>query len=115
MVESTGISPFALTTDETGVNETFQTSLEWLSHCPKLRGCYPRCMSEFKFACPHCEQRLQCDERLGGRQIQCPACKHLITIPLSPAQLAAGQQALESGNTWNTYIPPVSKAPPKTS
>lgn len=65
-------------------------------------------MSDFKFSCPHCDQHLQCDDRLGGRQIQCPTCHHLITIPLSPAQLAAGQNTVESGNTWNTYI-----APPK--
>lgn len=72
-------------------------------------------MSEFKFSCPHCEQHLQCDERLGGRQIQCPACQHLITIPLSPGQVMKGQQSVESGNTWNTYIPRASqpKTPPK--
>ena len=63
-------------------------------------------MSEFKFSCPHCDQHLQCDERLGGRQIQCPACHHLITIPLSPAQQAQqGPPNVESGNTWNTFIP----------
>jgi hypothetical protein len=66
-------------------------------------------MSDFKFSCPKCDQHLQCDERLGGRQIQCPACHHLITIPLSPAQQAQGQKAIESGNTWNTYIPPAPK------
>lgn len=72
-------------------------------------------MSEFKFSCPHCEQHLQCDERLGGRQIQCPACHHLITIPLSPSQQAQGKQNVESGNTWNTYIPrdPKPKSPPQ--
>jgi hypothetical protein len=74
-------------------------------------------MTEFKFSCPHCDQRLQCDVRLGGRQIQCPACQHLITIPLSPVQLAEGQAAVESGNTWNTFIPrvPKPKDPPAQS
>jgi hypothetical protein len=74
-------------------------------------------MSDFKFSCPHCEQHLQCDERLGGRQIQCPACHHLIAIPLSPAQQAQGKQAVESGQTWNTYVPrtpkPKDPQPPK--
>lgn len=71
-------------------------------------------MSDFKFSCPHCEQHLQCDERLGGKQIQCPACKHLIVIPPSPAQLAQGNYSPESGKTWNTYIPPAPKSPPKS-
>ena len=74
-------------------------------------------MSEFKFSCPKCDQHLQCDERLGGRQIQCPACQHLISIPLSPAQQALGKKTVESGNTWNTYIPrgpkPGDPQPPK--
>ena len=71
-------------------------------------------MSEFKFSCPHCDQHLQCDDRLGGKQIQCPACKHLIVIPLSPAQLAQGNLAPESGKTWATFIapPPKAKEPP---
>jgi hypothetical protein len=67
-------------------------------------------MSEFKFSCPHCDQHLQCDERLGGKQIQCPACKHLIVIPLSPAQQAQGNIAPESGQTWATFIPQKPKA-----
>jgi hypothetical protein len=71
-------------------------------------------MSDFKFSCPHCEQHLLCDERLGGKQIQCPACKHLIVIPASPAQLAAGNFSPESGQTWATYIPrqPKPQSPP---
>ena len=72
-------------------------------------------MSEFKFSCPHCDQHLQGDERLGGKQIQCPACHHLITIPLSPAQQELGKKAVESGNTWATFLPraPKPKEPPK--
>ncbi len=71
-------------------------------------------MSDFKFSCPKCDQHLQCDERLGGRQIQCPACHHLITIPPSPAQKAQGNMSVESGQTWATYIPrsPKPKDPP---
>lgn len=71
-------------------------------------------MSEFKFSCPQCEQHLQCDERLSGKQIQCPACNHLIVIPPSPAQQAQGNYAPESGQTWATFIPrgPTPKDPP---
>ncbi len=72
-------------------------------------------MSEFKFSCPHCEQHLQCDDRLGGKQIQCPACKHLIVIPASPPQLAQGGVAPESGKTWATFIAPQPKDLPSTT
>jgi DNA-directed RNA polymerase subunit RPC12/RpoP len=71
-------------------------------------------MSEFKFSCPRCEQHLQCDERLSGKQIQCPACNHLIVIPPSPARQAQGNYTPESGQTWATFIPRASnpKDPP---
>src|SRR5262245_8719553 len=35
-------------------------------------------MHEFKFHCSICDQPLKCEAQLAGRQIQCPACKHLI-------------------------------------
>jgi len=62
-------------------------------------------MSEFKFSCPHCDRHIQCDECHSGKQVQCPACNHLITIPLSPARLAAGHKTVQSGMTWNTFLP----------
>ena len=40
--------------------------------------------SEFKFYCSHCDQPLKCDPCHAGRQIQCPACQHLIRIPNPP-------------------------------
>jgi hypothetical protein len=61
-------------------------------------------MSEFKFACEHCGQHLQCDEQLSGRQIQCPKCQHLIRIPPAPGKTVEYQP--ESGLTWATYVPP---------
>ena len=63
-------------------------------------------MSEFKWNCPHCEQHLKCDESLSGKQIVCPACKHLITIPAAPGQATAGNYTPESGRTWDTFVPP---------
>ncbi len=72
-------------------------------------------MAEFKFSCPFCGQHLQCDEQLAGRQITCPACHHLMTIPPSPAQAAQGNYAPESGMTWATFVPTpkeVQPAPP---
>ncbi len=38
-------------------------------------------MSEIKFACPHCDQHIACDESLGGRSLQCPACLGVMRIP----------------------------------
>lgn len=67
-------------------------------------------MSDFKFSCPQCEQHLSCDVQLAGRQIQCPACNHLIRIPAAPGQTA--NYTPESGNTWATHIRPP-KLPPK--
>ena len=60
-------------------------------------------MSEYKFACPHCEQHLQCDEQLSGREIQCPNCHHLLHIPPVPGKTA--QYSPESGKTWATFVP----------
>jgi len=69
-------------------------------------------MSEFKFECPFCRQHMKCDERLSGRQIQCPTCHHLIRIPASPEALARGEYEPESGRTWITHLaPPHVKAP----
>jgi len=60
-------------------------------------------MAEFKFECPHCKQRFQCDEAYSGREIQCPTCKLLIHIPPIPGRTA--QYKPEVGKTWATYIP----------
>jgi DNA-directed RNA polymerase subunit RPC12/RpoP len=59
-------------------------------------------MAEFKFSCSHCDQHLQCDESLSGRQIQCPHCNTLIRIPPAPGKTAAYQP--ESGKTWGTFV-----------
>lgn len=42
-------------------------------------------MSEFKFACPSCQQRIAADATWSGQQIQCPACKAQIAVPAAPA------------------------------
>jgi hypothetical protein len=71
-------------------------------------------MSEFKFECPHCSQHMRCDERMSGRQIQCPTCQYLIVIPASPAHQARGDYQPESGRTWQTFITPLGpKGPPQ--
>ncbi|HWH71068.1 MAG TPA: hypothetical protein VNT26_16900 [Candidatus Sulfotelmatobacter sp.] len=74
-------------------------------------------MSQFKFACPHCHQHLQCNETMSGRQIQCPSCNVLIRIPPVPGKTVHWKP--ESGKTWATFVPPVKvpipKAPPARS
>jgi hypothetical protein len=66
-------------------------------------------MKEFKFSCPHCQQHLQCDEELSGKQIQCPTCSVMIRVPVSPDKQAAGHGTVESGRTWDTFLPPKKK------
>jgi DNA-directed RNA polymerase subunit RPC12/RpoP len=68
-------------------------------------------MSEFKFTCSHCNQRLQCDEAFAGRQIQCPSCNHLIRVPSVPGQTVKYQP--QSGMTWATHVPPPKAQSPK--
>src|SRR5262245_28577054 len=38
-------------------------------------------MSEFKFGCPHCGQRLAADQQMAGAQVECPACKASLIVP----------------------------------
>jgi DNA-directed RNA polymerase subunit RPC12/RpoP len=41
-------------------------------------------MAEFKFFCPQCGQRIQCDISYSGRQINCPVCQQIIVVPQPP-------------------------------
>ncbi|MEO5803384.1 MAG: hypothetical protein ABIR24_07620 [Verrucomicrobiota bacterium] len=60
-------------------------------------------MSEFKFACPHCQQHFRCDEEFSGREFQCPSCHMLLHIPAIPGKTAQYQP--EVGKTWATFVP----------
>ena len=42
-------------------------------------------MSDFKFACPACNQHIRCDISCIGTQTKCPACQKSIIIPQPPA------------------------------
>jgi hypothetical protein len=61
--------------------------------------------NEFKFYCQHCDQPLKCEPQFAGRQIQCPACQHLIRIPNPPAGTGFTHVQPESGRTWDTHVP----------
>jgi ribosomal protein S27E len=40
-------------------------------------------MADFKFPCPDCGQRIQCDTSYCGSQINCPVCNQTIVVPKS--------------------------------
>ena len=42
-------------------------------------------MSEFKYACPHCGQHIQCDAEHSGTTMECPTCFQKINAPQAPA------------------------------
>ena len=54
-------------------------------------------MSDLKFNCPHCQQRLEVPEAAMGRRILCPLCQGPIRLPerKTPAESAANPQAGE--------------------
>jgi hypothetical protein len=38
-------------------------------------------MSDFKFFCPECGQKIACDEAYSGLSVTCPACQKLVAAP----------------------------------
>ena len=42
-------------------------------------------MSDFKFNCPHCQQRLSADPRLVGVEVDCPSCSSRVVVPAPPS------------------------------
>jgi DNA-directed RNA polymerase subunit RPC12/RpoP len=42
-------------------------------------------MSDFKFACPSCGQRIAATDEYVGQYINCPACQKEIVVPANPA------------------------------
>jgi hypothetical protein len=45
-------------------------------------------MSEFKFACPVCNQHITADSTASGTQLECPTCFQKIIVPQAPASEA---------------------------
>ena len=41
-------------------------------------------MRDLKFACPHCEQHIQCEDDTVGQTIPCPACGQSVVVPAMP-------------------------------
>jgi len=70
-------------------------------------------MSQLKFNCSHCGQRLECDPQYAGRQIPCPACHALTVVPAVPEESVPSPR--KSGMTsvpesWQKPAP--GKSPP---
>lgn len=50
-------------------------------------------MSEFKIACPNCQQHIACDESYAGLQISCPTCGAPMKLPGERIAAAAPSEA----------------------
>jgi hypothetical protein len=48
-------------------------------------------MSDFKFACPNCQQNIAVTSEYSGAQINCPSCQTPIVVPAAPETRAPGQ------------------------
>jgi hypothetical protein len=53
---------------------------------------------QFKFSCPQCRQKIQCDASYVGAGINCPACQQPIIVPASivpPSIVPPGERTIE--------------------
>ncbi|HUA67115.1 MAG TPA: hypothetical protein VMA13_01090 [Candidatus Saccharimonadales bacterium] len=66
-------------------------------------------MSEFKFACPVCGQRMAVDSSASGAQVECPTCFQIIIVPKAPTEGSKYQLSATQ------YIKPVVLPPPVSS
>lgn len=46
-------------------------------------------MSELKFTCPECTQRIACDASYGGAELECPTCTAKIVVPSASGEPGA--------------------------
>jgi hypothetical protein len=71
-------------------------------------------MSDIKFACPSCQQHIQCGPEYAGMQIPCPACHSQMTVP-APAGFVAPPPApaLAMRSAESAIAPP--PAPPSVA
>ena len=70
-------------------------------------------MSDIKFACPNCQQHIQCGAGYAGLEIPCPTCQVKMTVPTpvgapAPAAAIAPAPALRIGSA---APPPMPAAP----
>lgn len=73
-------------------------------------------MSDLKFACPNCQQHIQCEEGYAGMQIACPACHSNMVVPQpvgasAPAMAQAPAPMQAPGLRISASAPPPPPAP----
>jgi ribosomal protein S27E len=61
-------------------------------------------MAEFKFSCPQCGQRIQCDISYAERQIDCPICQKPIVVPQPPHAVVATPAPVKSQILRNILV-----------
>jgi hypothetical protein len=62
-------------------------------------------MNEIKFACPHCQQHIACDEGYCGHPIACPACQGAMVVPKLAAFGFGATTALSLAVPVATLVP----------
>jgi hypothetical protein len=68
-------------------------------------------MSEIKFACPECGQKISCEPTYSGLRIPCPACQKPLTVPVPAAAPPASAVPTPSPSAIRA-APPVRANPP---
>jgi hypothetical protein len=71
-------------------------------------------MSDIKFACPNCQQHIQCGEGYAGLEIPCPTCQVKMTVPTpvgAPVPAMAAAPVLRTAAS----APPPAPAAPETA
>jgi hypothetical protein len=63
-------------------------------------------MSDFKFSCPKCGQKILCDTSNAGMQIPCPACQTSLTVPPPPPAVPAAGGKLGINKTAHVHQAP---------
>jgi hypothetical protein len=56
-------------------------------------------VSDFKFACPGCGQRIAVTDEYVGRHVNCPACQAAIVVPANPAAPQATKLGVSALNS----------------
>jgi len=69
-------------------------------------------MSDFKFTCSECGQKISCDTSSRGRPITCPACGKPLTVPAAPAAAAEAAASPAFVPLGQTSAPAQSTAAP---
>lgn len=63
-----------------------------------------------RFTCPACDKRLKVDDRFAGRQVDCPRCGRVLSIPAIPSAATSTGAARATGAV-SAAPPPASRRP----